>query len=100
MAPQLRWSQIKLEREVVIGSIPLQDMNAPPPAFSEVVNEQTPFPSTCPTAPPHELAPPPYSERELIQSNEIYDCVFCWKIYVYWSIYQKCISYLYLYLFI
>ncbi|RUS82645.1 hypothetical protein EGW08_009598 [Elysia chlorotica] len=62
MAPQLRWSQIKVEREVIIGSIPLQDMSTAPPAFSDVVNEQTDFISTCPSAPPNELAPPPYQE--------------------------------------
>ncbi|KAH9503434.1 Arrestin domain-containing protein 17 [Bulinus truncatus] len=55
MQPLVRWSSLQIEKEIIIGTLPLQSPLAPPPSFSEV------FP-VCPSAPPMDLAPPPYQE--------------------------------------
>lgn len=60
MQPQLRWSSVKIEKEILIGTIPLQSPLGGPPPFSEYDVDMP----VSPSAPPLDVAPPPYQERE------------------------------------
>ncbi|CAL1532530.1 unnamed protein product [Lymnaea stagnalis] len=57
MQPLVRWSSLQIEKEIIIGTIPLQSPMAPPPSFNEVF-----LGGVSPSAPPMDLAPPPYQE--------------------------------------
>ena len=70
MQPVMRWSTLKLEREIIIGTIPLQNMYGAPPPFSDVVIEET-----SPSAPPEHLMPPPYQEERKSLFNKIWLCL-------------------------
>lgn len=62
MQPVIRWSSMNITREIIIGTIPLQNhVAAGPPAFSEVVGTEPG--SISPSAPMIDIAPPPYQER-------------------------------------
>ncbi|XP_012936759.1 arrestin domain-containing protein 17 [Aplysia californica] len=59
MQPIMRWSSLRIEKEIIIGTIPLQSPIGAPPPFSEVALDGL----TSPSAPPEDfMMPPPYQE--------------------------------------
>ncbi|CAG5124903.1 unnamed protein product [Candidula unifasciata] len=58
MQPQLRWSSLKIEKEIIVGTIPLQIPLSSPPSFSDIAMDLP----ISPTAPPLDAEPPPYQE--------------------------------------
>ena len=55
----VRWTTVSIEREIVIGTIPMHFAGVPP---SVPAPSGSPISTSAPSAPP--LEPPPYSERE------------------------------------
>lgn len=65
MQPQLRWASLKIEKEIIIGTIPLQAPLSSPPSFSEIAMDLP----ISPSAPPLDAEPPPYQERKCFNVN-------------------------------
>ncbi|XP_059147748.1 arrestin domain-containing protein 17-like [Physella acuta] len=55
--PVARWSSLQIEKQIIIGTIPLQSPLDPVPSYGEVFHAPV-----SPSAPPLDIAPPPYQE--------------------------------------